>query len=53
MDDPEYAKKAFAKLTDYALHGLIPSVNLIVTFETSDKKLSFPQIRNALSLIDL
>ena len=53
MDDPEYAKKAFAKLTDYALHGLIPSVNLIVTFETSDQKLSFPQIRNALSLIDL
>ena len=53
MDDPEYARKAFAKLTDYALHGLIPSVNLIVTFETSDKKLSFPQIQNALSLIDL
>ena len=53
MNDPVYAKQAFNKLADYAAHELIPSVNLIVTFETADKKLSFPQIRNALSLIDL
>ena len=53
MDDPVYARNAFNKLADYAAHGIIPSVNLIVTFETSDNKLSFPQIQRALSILDL
>lgn len=34
MDDSVYCEKAFNKLKFYALHGIIPSVNLILTFET-------------------
>lgn len=34
MDDPAYCDKAFNKLKIYALHGIIPSINLITTFET-------------------
>lgn len=34
MDDEEYIKKTYSKLQVYALNGIIPSVNLIMTFET-------------------
>lgn len=34
IDDPAYCDKSFNKLKIYALHGIIPSVNLILTFET-------------------
>lgn len=40
MHDPEYVKKAFAKLQNLALYGYVPFVNLIVTFETPDDPLS-------------
>lgn len=40
MDNPAYAKKAYAKLSAYAEHGIIPSHNLIVTFETSKEPLT-------------
>ena len=36
MDDPAYCDKAFNKLKIYSLHGIIPSVNLILTFETRE-----------------
>lgn len=36
MDDEEYIKKAYSKLQVYTLNGIIPSINLIMTFETSN-----------------
>ena len=40
MDDEEYVRKAYAKLQNYTLNGIIPSVNLIMTFETLEQPLS-------------
>ena len=40
MDDEEYAKNAYAKLQKLNSFGIIPSINLIVTYETKDKPLS-------------
>lgn len=40
MDNPAYAKKACEKLEKYALSGIIPSVNLITTYETKDHPLT-------------
>lgn len=34
IDDPAYCDKAFNKLKIYSSHGIIPSANLILTFET-------------------
>lgn len=34
MDFPSYCEKAFNKLKVYSAHGIIPSVNLILTYET-------------------
>ncbi len=34
IDDPVYAGKAFSKLHNYSKHGIIPSINLITTYET-------------------
>lgn len=36
MDVPSYRQKAFNKLQIYISHGIIPFVNLIITFETKD-----------------
>lgn len=40
MDNPEYCKKACAKIQEYSMNGIIPSVNLIMTFETKDNPLT-------------
>ena len=40
MDIPSYAQNAYAKLQFYSSHGIIPSLNLIVTFETKESPLS-------------
>lgn len=40
MDDPSYYQKAFSKLQLYASHGIIPSINLITTYETQTNPLS-------------
>lgn len=40
MDDPKYARTAYSKLQFYNSHGIIPSVNLIITFETKANPLS-------------
>ena len=53
MDDPEYARKTYAKLAVYASCGIIPSVNLITTFETKAQKLNIPHIKQALSILDM
>lgn len=40
MDKPSYASDAFEKLQVYNSHGIIPSINLIITCETKDKPLT-------------
>lgn len=40
MDDSNYSQKAFQKLQCYAVHGIIPTVNLITTYETREHPLS-------------
>ena len=44
MDDPTYIEKAFAKLKIYAQNGFIPTINLIVTYETMEHPLSMLEI---------
>ena len=40
MDDPSYYKDVFSKLQLYTSHGIIPSINLITTYETKENPLS-------------
>lgn len=40
MDDPSYYRKVFPKLRLYTSHNIIPSINLITTFETQDNPLT-------------
>lgn len=40
MDDPLYYKNVFSKLQLYTSHGIIPSINLITTYETKENPLS-------------
>ena len=51
MDNPKYVRDNIPKLITYADNGIIPSVNLILTFETKKNKLSFPQIRAAIDTV--
>ena len=40
MDDASYCKKACAKLELYSLNGIMPTIQLLATFETSDNPLT-------------
>ena len=40
MDDSSYQKNAFSKLRLYASHGILPTINLITTYETKDHPLN-------------
>lgn len=40
MEKEGYVKKSFSKLQTYALNGIIPTINLIITCETKDSPLS-------------
>ena len=40
MDNPSYSKKVSSKLDLYISHGIIPSIQLITTYETKDHPLS-------------
>ena len=40
MDDPAYAKSTGMKLQQYISHGIIPSIQLIATYETLDAPLT-------------
>lgn len=44
MDDPNYSRKAFSKLQQYASNGIIPSIQLITTYETKDNPLNISDI---------
>ncbi len=46
MDSSEYARKAFAKLQQYYELGFVPSINLIITFETSDHPLNIQTVES-------
>lgn len=45
MDDAIYAGKAFSKLHTYSRHGIIPSINLITTYETGDNPLDLDAVQ--------
>lgn len=40
MDNPVYAQKVFSKLQLYTSHGIIPSIQLITTYETKEAPLN-------------
>lgn len=44
MDDPSYSKNAFSKLQLYTSHGIIPTIQLITTYETLNTPLSSDSI---------
>jgi len=44
MDDPEYIRSTCWKLEQYANHGIIPSIQLITTYETKEYPLSYHEI---------
>ena len=46
MDDREYSHKVFAKLNSYNTYGIVPSLQLIMTFETKDNPLSSETVEN-------
>ena len=48
MDNSSYRKNAFSKLSLYSDYEIIPSINLITTFETKDNPL---QVNDVLSII--
>ena len=48
MDNPQYAQKAYSKLSIYAEHGIVPTINLITTFETRQHPLTPDAIRKVL-----
>ena len=51
MDDPDYVRDNLPRLITYAKYGIIPGIKLVLTFETKEHKLSFPQIRAAIETV--
>jgi len=49
MDDTSYSKTALSKLQLYISHGIIPSIQLITTFETKNSPLSSDMIRELIN----
>lgn len=46
MDESAYAQNAFAKMSLYNSNGIVPSINLIMTFETKNNPLSSIMVDN-------
>lgn len=46
MDDPQYIRKTAHKIEIYALHNIVPSINLITTYETLEHPLAIDVIEN-------
>lgn len=44
MDNPDYCNHACDKIKLYCQHGIIPSVNLILTYETKQYPLSAEKV---------
>lgn len=49
MDDPKYAKNTLLKLNLYIENHIIPSINLITTYETQNHPLALKQIKTTIS----
>jgi len=48
VDKPEYAQRNYFKLQNYAMHGIILGVNLIITYETKEHPLDMLQVERIL-----
>ena len=44
IDDANYSKKTFSKLQAYTSNGIIPTINLITTYETKTHPLSIESV---------
>lgn len=44
MDDPDYVRNTCSKLELYARHGIIPSIQLITTYETKEHPLNYHDV---------
>lgn len=44
MDDADYSRSAFSKLQFYTEHGIVPSIQLIATYETREHPLTLETI---------
>lgn len=49
MDNPGYSHNTFSKLELYASHGIIPTINLITTYETKASPLDPEIVKNIIS----
>jgi len=48
MDDPSYYKNAYSKLHLYTSNGIVPSIQLITTFETKEYPLTIETIQRTI-----
>ncbi len=48
MDNPEYAHSAYRKMELYSEHGIIPSINLMTTYETKKHPLDYETINKVI-----
>lgn len=44
LDNPEYVKNMHMKMNMYTANNIMPSINLITTYETKDKPLTFEMV---------
>ncbi len=49
MDDPDYSRSAYDKLKLYTSNGIIPSINLITTYETKDHPLDMRYVEDIIN----
>lgn len=49
MDNPTYVKTTYSKLQLYSSHEIIPTINLITTYETKNNPLSIDTIEKTIS----
>ena len=49
MDNPEYYAKATSKLHNYISHGILPGLQLIITYETKENPLDIKEIERTIA----
>ena len=49
LDDPTYSKHIYSKLRVYQEHGIIPSIQLITTYETKEHPLTYHLVEKIIS----
>lgn len=49
MDSPDYVKKTCEKIHTYTIHGIVPSIRLITTYETQECPLSTEMIEREIA----